>query len=119
MDSSEIERRIMPSPCSSPTSIADDANDVSIESPMDALSVESPVAAQPPKPAPKRNLAGLKRARAHKKELSNKLYFLHTKPKSRPRPEEDPENHLIKTLRQEHKMSFEAIANYLNDGKAV
>ncbi|KAF2684177.1 hypothetical protein K458DRAFT_477977 [Lentithecium fluviatile CBS 122367] len=60
---------------------------------------------------------GLKRARAIKAEISNSLSILQPKKPAglRRRVEDDPENQLIKTLRQDHQMSWDAIANYLNE----
>lgn len=63
-------------------------------------------------------LDGLKRARAMKADINTSLTFLKAKgrkPNIHRRVEEDPENQLIKTLRQDHRMSWDAIASYLNE----
>jgi hypothetical protein len=60
---------------------------------------------------------GLQRARAMKADINTA--FIIRQPKksvtSRCRVEEDPINHLIKTLRQDHQMGWDAIATYLNE----
>jgi hypothetical protein len=60
---------------------------------------------------------GLKRARSIKAEVSNNISVLKPqdqKTSTRRNPEEDPENIIIKTLRQEQKLPWSEIANYLN-----
>ncbi|KAF2870567.1 hypothetical protein BDV95DRAFT_607725 [Massariosphaeria phaeospora] len=64
------------------------------------------------------NADGLKRARALKAEIENNISVLKQNKKAfkaRRRVEDDPENQRIKELRQDHKMDWTAIANYLNE----
>lgn len=62
------------------------------------------------------NMNGLSRARIIKSHVSKSLRILGPKStRSRARSvEEDPENHLIKTLRQDHNMNWDAISALLN-----
>jgi hypothetical protein len=60
---------------------------------------------------------GLKRARAIKADIKDNIAVLQSPKKAtsgRRHVEDDPENQLIKTLRQEQNMSWNNIANYLN-----
>ncbi|KAF2193095.1 hypothetical protein K469DRAFT_552326 [Zopfia rhizophila CBS 207.26] len=59
----------------------------------------------------------LAQARALKAKLETSGTALKSAKKSvsRKKVEEDPENHIIKTLRTEHQMEWGAIANYLNE----
>jgi hypothetical protein len=60
---------------------------------------------------------GHKRARAIKSEIENNISVLMSQDKktsTRRNDKEDPENIIIKTLRQEQKLTWNEIANYLN-----
>ncbi|KAF1939997.1 hypothetical protein EJ02DRAFT_350907 [Clathrospora elynae] len=60
---------------------------------------------------------GLKRARAIKAEIQNNISVLKPpdmKTSTRRNVEEDPENKIIKTLRQDQGMNWSDIANFLN-----
>jgi hypothetical protein len=60
---------------------------------------------------------GLKRAKVTKAEIENNISVLLPQDKKtsiRPNVEEDPEDIIIKTLRQEQKLPWSEIANYLN-----
>jgi hypothetical protein len=60
---------------------------------------------------------GLKRARSIKAEVSNNISVLvpqEQKTSTRRNVEEDPEDTIIKTLRQEQDLPWNEIANYLN-----
>ncbi|KAI4621519.1 hypothetical protein J4E80_003889 [Alternaria sp. BMP 0032] len=60
---------------------------------------------------------GLKRAKATKAEVENNISVLMPQDKktsTRPSVEEDPENILIKTLRQDQKLLWSEIASHLN-----
>lgn len=60
-------------------------------------------------------LDGLKKARALKAQIGTSLTILQPKKTRASRNvEDDPENQLIKTLRQDHNMGWDAIATYLN-----
>jgi hypothetical protein len=60
---------------------------------------------------------GLKRARAIKAEIKNNIAVLQSpgKDASTRHVEDDPENQLIKELREEQSMSWAEIANHLNE----
>jgi hypothetical protein len=68
-------------------------------------------------PALTATLDGLKRARGIKATINKRLSILKPKTmRARPRTvEEDPDNQAIKTMRQEHNMSWEAIVAHLNN----
>ncbi|KAI4909812.1 hypothetical protein J4E85_011488 [Alternaria conjuncta] len=64
-----------------------------------------------------RVMDGLKRAKATKAEVENNISVLMPQDKktsTRPSVEEDPENILIKTLRQDQKLLWSEIASHLN-----
>ncbi|KAF1912862.1 hypothetical protein BDU57DRAFT_521424 [Ampelomyces quisqualis] len=65
---------------------------------------------------PSITMDGLKRARAMKAEIKNNIALLQSpgKATSSRHVEDDPENQLIKKLRQEQSMSWGDIANHLN-----
>ncbi|KAG9195058.1 hypothetical protein G6011_00178 [Alternaria panax] len=68
------------------------------------------------------NMDHLKRARVIKKEIENNISVLMPPEKitsTRRNDYEDPENIIIKTLRQEQKLSWNEIANYLNQERLV
>ncbi|KAF2846586.1 hypothetical protein T440DRAFT_471669 [Plenodomus tracheiphilus IPT5] len=65
-------------------------------------------------------MEGLERARAIKREIENNISVLQTqanKTTTRHIPQEDPENVLIKTLRDDQKMKWSDIAKQLNDDR--
>jgi hypothetical protein len=67
-----------------------------------------------------RVMDGLKRARSLKGEVSNNISVLmpeDQKTDTRRNVEEDPESIIIKTLRQDQNLSWNEIANYLNQGR--
>jgi ribosomal protein L18E len=70
----------------------------------------------PTRPSYMAEMDGLKRARAIKAEIENNISVLKPQDKNNGNKhvEDDPENQLIKTLRQEQSMSWNDIANYLN-----
>ncbi|KAI4958767.1 hypothetical protein J4E86_004373 [Alternaria arbusti] len=74
-------------------------------------------ATESPSPYNYRVMDGLKRAKATKAEVENNISVLMPQDKktsTRPSVEEDPDNILIKTLRQDQKLLWSEIASHLN-----
>lgn len=68
-----------------------------------------------PEVKPAAHVAGFKRARSIKASIENNTTALYSNKPIKKRVEDDPENQIIKTLRQHHQMEWTAIANYLNE----